>query len=486
MANPFKNVTARVIEWAIGSGAVKATEPAGGTSDALARIVGTVPIFGMHGIGTRERAVELVSRLKGFVFTATEMRAKGYARLESRIREVNPHDAKVITDITTASIHWWAQQLITRPYRPLPWITLREIKKGLSRNRDVFGAAVLWTPTNGADVPVQMLNLPPNLVFARSRGQSLVDYWELRTPFGIVELDKKEVCYIPRLGATVDIYRSLVDGQSLIRMGLDQISGGEAMQEFIRNVFDFGGIPPALVKTQAIPGVIQPTKEENQATLRIWLENYQSRNGAVPIGIMPPGWDIQMMGIAEGIDQMIANAKELKGDFFELCGIPRTYADQAATTYATAQVTKYVFQSETMEPEAAEIDEAVERHLNQFVRPGQPLLKYDHAPFIYEDQTETRAQEQHEIQNGIKTRNAARAERGWDAYTSGGGDLLTVQAGTVPLEMVGTPTGQAVSNVSLSATPEAKAMLSHLFAEDPMYDEIYLKSAGVDSDPFRE
>lgn len=469
MANLLKDITAKVIGWATAD-AVKA-QPMANAGDPLARIAGT-PIYGMYGVSAgRERAVELVARLKGFVFTATEMRAKGYARLESRMREVNPNDPSVRTAIVRGSSLWWAQQLITQPYRPLPWVTLREIKKGINRNRDVFGAAVLWTPTNGADVPVQMLNLPPNLVRARSRGQSLVDYWELTTPFGIVELRKEEVCYIPRLGATIDIYRSLVAGNSLIQMGLDQISGGEAMQEFIRNVFDFGGVPPTLIKTQMVPGVIAPTREENQATLRIWLENYQSRNGAIPIGIMPPGWDIQAMGIAEGIDHMIANAKELKGDFFELCGIPRTYADQAATTYATAQVTKYVFQSETMEPEAAEIDEAVTLHLNQWVRPGQPGLSFDHAPFIYEDQSEIRAQEAHEIQNGIKTRNAARVTRGWEVYPDGGGDLLTVQAGIVPLQMVGTSAGQAVSHVNLAATPEAKALLGHLFDDAAVKSE---------------
>lgn len=431
--------------------------------------------------GGQLRAHELLGKIKGWVFTALELRANAQGSLQREIYQVDPNDPA--KEIAVAPNHW-ARQLFDNPNPTLEWINRVEVFRGIQRWRDGWGTACIWTPTNGHDRPVQIYVLPTSLVTPRSdstapNGGGLVDYYELQTDRGISRLPKDEVAWLPRLGVVSDLYRSQIEGVALIRMGMDAIVAGEAMQEFVRNLFEFGGTPPTMIE---IPGDGDSgDPEEAEAVLMRFLEKYQGRNGSVPFGIMPPGWKLVKIDLVQGIEQMLANAKELKAEFLEVCGISLTRIDQSAASYATAQVTEYQFRTDAIEPEADLIDAVLTQHLNKWVKPGEPRLVLRHTPFVYKDDEQIRLQEAHELQTGVKTINQARIERGWEPVE--GGDTPHVMGTWVPLAMLGTPGAIPTQNLNVTATSDMKTILAQIFGEDAPAEMAVKHHANEATDP---
>lgn len=405
--------------------------------DGLRRLVGW-----FSGKGYTD---DTLDRIRGWVAICLNIRGEAISSLEFKYYEQDPTSPDKKRELSPDHP---LVKLFQDPVKDLAWWDFPEVVRMCSTWRAASGAGIIYTPTGvprenwpggRPPMPTRMLIIPPPAITMVPPDDSddprLIHHWELKTPLGVKRIEPEEICYIPRLGAKADFGASLFEGCSLIREVMAEAKVLEGASDFLVNSFEKGAIPPMVLEQE---GSEQGLKEKDfDAWVRKWLERMQGMNGAAPLGVTPPGIKIRQLDLVSNLMGMLGMAKDLQEVVGNGFGIPPGFLHKNATNYATALVENYRFRTDTIEPEAYRICRVLTRHFRQFQKVGERPFMIQHVPFIYEDQAELRAQEKHELDNGIISRDDARAKRGLPAIQGGAVPTVTNGAQVIPVSSIG-------------------------------------------------
>ena len=320
----------------------------------------------------------------------------------------------------------WLYQLLDKPN---PIYTRSQVYKLVQNWLDVAGNAYIWTPTNGGSVPVQMWVLDASRTQVEIGETGVEVFKTFINGRGYIEIPGSDVIHLANLRALQTNVHNIssmpIFGHSLVAAALDYAGVDYQVSEYLQRYFYNDAMPPLIASS---PEDIDPNDWANyKARWNQQLPNYKLRaalSGGMNL-VLPPKSELGLTYSDISRDTRIQIA--------QVFGIPPGMLSGDFQNRATSEVQYAIFRQQTIYPIASYFAEELTRHFSKW----DSGLAVEAKPFVFNDAEEMRKIEEHELRNGIKTINEARADRG--LHPIPGGDVPLIASGFVALKTVAEP-----------------------------------------------
>jgi hypothetical protein len=378
-------------------------------------------LFGNH------RSMKYLMYFKGWVFACINAIAEGLADMEWQAKIKKGADTEVAPDAH------WLSQLMQNPNPALPWVTWDTIVKGIEYWQEIAGAAMVWTPKNGATKPSQMWIVPPGIIRPDMASEINPQTGQKTNRFRFVwshtgkELPDGEIAYFPELGPDLDMVSGMTNGQPRIEKAIDVIEIEHYISAFLKSHFARHAVPDFVIEFDNTAGEFH--KNDWEAFLKRWLEKYQGDGspagelGGAPIGYLPAGGKLREVASTtnkKALQEMgMQNVTAIRGVFRVPMGIlTGEFNSSAPATEAIQQ--HFIFKKFTLSPRA-------KHHAaiwTRWVRKHDATASIEVEPVEWSDPNEARADELHRVHTGRATINDLRRENNEEPLPPEQGDVL--------------------------------------------------------------
>ena len=428
--------------WLPESLARKVAEPA--RADTVAWPMPTRSAMGVQSLPWDSRRA-LQNGYRGHVFTASNALANRVSKLKWRLIAVRVNDG---TETEVAS-----HLLLDALRKPNPYQSGRRVLHSMSVKLDLAGDDYWFKIRNADGEPEGFWPLAPYLVQPIWKAPEGLIGWRYNIGAGSEPLDipRSEIVHFAEPNPDDPIL-----GYARARAGSREINADLAMKDFRDVWFRNEARPDYVVVTEIPPGFDQDDAlEEIEARIRIHHQGV--RNWGKPM-VLPSGTDVKTLTQSMRdmqFDELTASSRD---EVFEMLGYHRSRAGYTdGLNRANADAQDYVWASDTLEPRAELIADALTHQLAEVdyqgnrangirleVRPPKDLVPRDREFEL----AKTRAY----VDMGVVTRNELREEEGRDPIE--GGDVPLVAMGLAPLAEV----AQGAAAYSPAPMPEPAPM----------------------------
>lgn len=322
---------------------------------------------------------------------------------------------------------WAGHWLVRLLNNPNPDYTRSHIYKLLVRWYYATGNAYFWTPKHitTPDESLGMWPLAPHRMRAVV-GEGGVTGWLYQGTRGQVPFEPGEILHYKNLEPGYDTERSLLYGVSPLlpvyrALGLE-VDATEYQSRYLKN----DALPAFAVKFR--DGAIMDD-DQFQTYKQRWNETMQGEKGKWVV--LEDGADIQTLSDGGQLEDLVAIPPKVLEQVAILLGVPPKLLTWDAVNYASSQSIRADFHANTILPLVRYFGEEATRHYRHYE--AGLIVRPTEVQFL--DKAEERAQEAHELANGIKSINQARAERGEEPVP--GGDVHRING--IPLTAPPTP-----------------------------------------------
>lgn len=304
----------------------------------------------------------------------------------------------------------WLVKLKERPNPWVPWIIWEDIVRGIEywQDLDPFGTAYLWMPLqSGQKYPTSIWVVPSNLVTPVSRDGNPFSGFLMTSPNGQNFIPKEEMCAIPLVTPREDLATATLRGRGRIEALLDEIDVGFFVRRYLKNHFERGAIPPAVIEGQE-----EKYQADRQAFMQEFLEQHQgSENVWRPI-YLPGGTQIKILDTLANQKSLVGMSEQIFRSVAMFMRVPwgmltGEYSGPAPATGYRSQ--RWTFEKSVIEPLADREAKIITRFFNDYYDPNV-IVGFE--PIEWNDPAAVIQDEQHRLDAGQATINDLRRERG--------------------------------------------------------------------------
>lgn len=295
----------------------------------------------------------------------------------------------------------------------------------------ITGKSVIWLPKYGTPYPVQMLVLDNRYLtpIAFDNLKNIIAYkYNLNGQQIVIPTD--EICTITNNFPTENAETLYTEGYGSVTALKEVFENQYAQLEKIKKYFKHEGISPYVI---SYPIGASPLDAGGKQFIRDKLSELTGyQNDAI---ILSEGGQVTPLTSSGKGDVELANS--ILGDITPanlistVLGIPKSLLTNEHTSYHDARDSRLIFIKDTCEPIAWQINETLQKYLNQF----DENLTIGHTPYIYDDPDENRKNELHLLSTGQITINDLRKKNGYEEIE--GGDILITESKLKPLIQTG-------------------------------------------------
>lgn len=308
---------------------------------------------------------------------------------------------------------WSGHWLVRLLQKPNPQVVRSSFLKLLVRWYYVNGNAYLWTPPGNLnpDLETGMWLLPSSRVMIVP-GPTGVEEYHYYGSGGRVIIPAREVLHLKNLEPDERTECALYLGRSPMLAALHSLGLELSALRYQKTYLDNDALPAFAVQMPA--GVGFNDEAQRQIFKRQFNETMQGE-GRGRWALLEDGATINPLSDGGQLKDLLTIPPQVREQVAIVLGVPPKLLTWDAVNYASSQSIRADFHANTIMPLATYIGEELTRHFSQWER--GIIVRPDEQRYI--DPAEARAQEAHELTNGIKTINQARAERGDEPLPKG-------------------------------------------------------------------
>lgn len=346
--------------------------------------------------------------------------------------------------------HWY-NALVKRPnsFTKQSWF---DIQRLLFEWLDYYGNAYLYMPTNGAQYPVQAWVLPSNRVWINPGTNSIAESYSFSNNNGVHILPASEVCHFKTLHPSNILYSDTTVGIPMMLKAAEFfISSDTEKAKFLARTYKGDGIQYLTINT--------PEGDASSSFGLEWFKQLKETINGLPninskvATLLDKGARFEPVPVsplaASGVSQDLAtnqNATVICTAF----GVPIGLLDGASNTFATAKVSRQLFNENTIDPLLTAFESTLTIHLNQY----DPAIKITHKAESFVDAAEEIQKYTFMLRHGIINRNELRAKEGLDSIE--GGDVYLLDSTLVNAEIALNPPPPPTNPPLPEKTPQSE------------------------------
>ena len=291
----------------------------------------------------------------------------------------------------------------------------------------ITGKSVIWLPKYDSPYPVQMLVLDNRYLMpiGYDKFKNIIAYKYNLNGEQIV-IPSCEICTITNNYPTDDANTLYTEGYGSVTALKEVFENQYAQLSKIKKYFEHEGISPYVI---SYPIGASPLDAGGKQFIREKLSELTGyQNDAI---ILSEGGQVTPLTSSGKGDVELANS--ILGDITPanlistVLGIPKSLLTNEHTSFHDARDSRLIFIKDTCEPIAWQINETLQKYLQQF----DQNLTIGHTPYIYDDPEENRKNELHLLATGQITINDLRTKNGYEVIE--GGDILVIESKLKPL-----------------------------------------------------
>jgi len=307
-------------------------------------------------------------------------------------------------------------------YRPNPFQTWTQFIKITSTNKSLTGEAYWHKVRNNAGQVVELWNIRPDLMRPIAHSTEYISHYEFTAQGNITRF---EVADIVHLFDTNPIDNRT--GVAALQAAKDRVQVEEYANEYQRNFFLNNARPDALLSNP------ETWSDEQKAEMRLdWNQKFQGRGNNSKIAFLEGGTQYQQVSTTQKEMDFIESMKFTRDDILVAFGVPKGLIISDDVNLANGEMAMQSFMTNTIDPEAKQIFEAINEQLIRKDFGEEYFIEYV-SPIP--EKREALALEIKELTDLVYTRNESRLRLGLEPVE--GGDVLTAEFSKVPLTTLG-------------------------------------------------